>query len=232
MILVLGLLFTAGCVAVSARRLFCVVELTPFDHASLAAALRERRPRLPAEPLHALEVVLSEMPGADWEREAAAALGRHAAGCQALVGELMTELDARAQRWARAPRVCASLASSFGFLLATVALLGGLSELEGQTGGASAGFVMAGVFDALDVVAVGMVGVAFCLAIQRRARAAVTMRLAAADRFVDVLESLSVGEGSALAEQGARASVGPPQVKDAIPSPIVQVTTVASKGSL
>ena len=36
----------------------------------------------------------------------------------ALVNEQLAELDYLAQRWERVPRVCASISTSFGFLLA------------------------------------------------------------------------------------------------------------------
>jgi hypothetical protein len=231
-IFLLGLVFTAGCVAASAWRLFCVIELTPVDHASLAAALRSGRQRLPADPLHALEVIFAATPRADWECDAVRAFGRRVEASQALVGEVMTELDARAQRWVRVPRVCASLSSSFGFLLATVALRAGLSRLMGPLLESSVASVNAGVFEALDVVAVGLVGAAFCMAIQYQARAAVRARVAASERLVEVMETLRAREGSTLAGPGPRASVDLLHVKDEVPSPIVEVTAVASKGSL
>jgi hypothetical protein len=184
-ILLLGVLVSAACVIASARRLRCVVELGPIDHATIHEALRVRR-----GPLCTLEALFSATPGADWERDAVLALAQPLELRPALVGELMTELDFRAQSWSRVPRVCASLASSFGFLLATLSLRLGLADLAGPVGDSSVLAVNDAILDALDVAAVGLVGTALCIAIHYRARASLAGRLAASERLVELMGSL------------------------------------------
>jgi len=190
-------------------RLFYAVVATPIDPSLLSTSLRAAKADLPRDSLNVLDGLLSSVPGADWERDVVRALAHPADPRSALVGEAMTELDFRTRRWARVPRVCASLASSFGFLLATVALRVGLSDLVGTLDPSEVLSVNAAVLDAIDVAAVGLVGTAFCVAIQYRARAAVGVRLAGAERLVEVLESLEVADGGALAGAVARASVDP-----------------------
>jgi hypothetical protein len=79
--------------------------------------------------------------------------------------------------------------------------------------------VNAAVLDAVDVAAVGLVGAAFCIAFQFRARVALAARLSGADRFIEALEGLD--DGAALVRATARGSVVGPHVAEALPSPLV-----------
>jgi hypothetical protein len=213
-ILVVALFFTFGCVLASLARLFYVVVATPVDPSSLAARLRTAKADLPPDPLRALDHALDAIPRADWERDLVRGLMQPAEPRAARVGEAMTELDFLLRRWARVPRVCASLASSFGFLLATVALRVGLSDLAGTLDSDQVLSVNGAVLDAIDVAAVGLVGTAFCIAIQYRGRAAVGVRLAGAERLVEVLEGFEDAHGGALAATAARASVDAPKTTE------------------
>jgi ABC-type xylose transport system permease subunit len=116
---------------------------------------------------------------------AAAEPGREARG--AALGELLTELDGRLQEGARIPRVCASIATSTGFLCATAALLQGLSA--GPAGeplvAAESLFV-----SALASLAAGIAGATFCAAVHLRARRASRARAAGGDALVHRLLSL------------------------------------------
>jgi hypothetical protein len=199
-ILLTGVLFASLCVAVSVRRLTFAVELTPFDHARLTPALRERWSRMGADPVGSLRQALAVEACARWEVELLAALEHQGEARQAYLSEALTDLDARAQRWVRVPRVCASLSSSFGFLLATVALRAGLADVPQVPVGAVNDAINAGVFAAIDVVALGLAGAAMCVAVQGQARRAAAARLAAAVRFVEGLDGLApADEGSPLA---------------------------------
>jgi hypothetical protein len=105
-----------------------------------------------------------------------------------LVNEQLTELDGRAQRWVRVPRVCASLATSAGFLLASIALVQGLAvpaEDDAPTGAGAA------IMGALNALAIGIAGTSFCYAVHVRARRLVRERMAAVDRLVLRLESVA-----------------------------------------
>jgi hypothetical protein len=119
-------------------------------------------------------------PGTDWERDLFEALDAPDPARIALVNEQLTELDYRAQGWGRVPRVCASISTSFGFLLAfaMVARLASATDLD----------VGAAITGAINVVAVGVAGAAFCIAAQGRAGKIARERLAATDRLVSYLE--------------------------------------------
>jgi alkylhydroperoxidase family enzyme len=127
----------------------------------------------------------------------------------------MTDLDFRSRRWAKVPRVTASLSSTFGFLLATMALRVGLSDLVGALDDSTVLSVNSAVLDAVDVAAIGLVGAAFCVAVHARARAALTERLRDADRLVDLLERLGEGAIEPFPDPSRRASVSPPDAPGA-----------------
>ncbi len=117
---------------------------------------------------------------ADWERAWIEALGARAEVRTALTNEQLSELDYRAQHWARVPRVCASIASSSGFLLASLAMRAGLASDDGDVNGAIA--------SALNAATIGLAGAAFCVAAHLRARVVVRDRMAGIDRLVERLE--------------------------------------------
>jgi hypothetical protein len=110
-----------------------------------------------------------------------------AAEREAGVSEQLLELDWRAQRWQRVPRVCASIATSAGFLCASLSLMRGLAEPEADAGPA--------LVAALGSLMLGIAGTSFCVAVHLRARRALRERLAATERLVDRLRSLAAGEG-------------------------------------
>ena len=190
MVLALALAFTLACVAASAVRLLYVTGATPVDPSAFVAAVRAAGDGSAPASLAALDTALRGLPEAEWERDVVRAMGEPTELRPALIGEAMTDLDFRARRWLRVPRVCASLSSSFGFLLATIALRVGLSDLAGTLDPDEVFSVNAAVLDAIDVAALGLVGTAFCIAIQYRARTALAARLAGAERFVELVESL------------------------------------------
>jgi hypothetical protein len=119
----------------------------------------------------------------------------------ALVNEQLAELDGRAQSWARIPRVCASVATSAGFLLASVVLVQGLAVSPGDDDPVGTRAVIEG---ALDAVAIGIAGASFCFAVHVRARRIVRDRLAAVDRLVVRLESVASEAGESPTRTAAR----------------------------
>jgi hypothetical protein len=205
-LLTLAITVTCGCIAASGRRLAYVLGLTTIDSGALVAALRHFRGAGRGLPLPLLRESFLELPGADWERELVTALADAGPMRAALVGEAMTELDFRAKRWSGVPRVAASLASSFGFLLATVVVRVGLSGLAGGLDDGEVGAVDGTILDALDVAAVGLVGAAICIAIHFRSRALLPSRLLAAEQLVELLEGWEE-EATPLATRGDHDSV-------------------------
>jgi hypothetical protein len=133
----------------------------------------------------ALAEAIADVPEADWERAVLDAFTQPEAARNALVNEQLGEMDFRLQRWSRVPRVCASVASTGGFLLATLALTTGLSDGVPLDSGGTL------VNDAIGAVTFGIAGAVFCVAAQFRARDEAKERLRAADKLIERLERLA-----------------------------------------
>lgn len=185
MLALLSALVAVGCILASARRLAWAVAPTSLDAAFLLQSMRGPSP----PPLPALRKAVLSRDDLGWERDVFRALAEpDARSRDALVDEQLLELDWAARRWARVPRVCASIATSAGFLFGSLALLRGL-ELPADEGAAPA--LGATLIAALNALAVGIAGTAFCVAVHVRARRVVSERVAAAERLVDALRGLS-----------------------------------------
>lgn len=191
MIPFVAVLVALACAAASARRVWFAANATALHPEDIHAALaRARGP----EAITALRELVANEPEADWERELLDALTAPVAHRIALVNEQLTELDYRIQRWARVPRVCASIATSFGFMLATLVLRKGLAD-TGDVPIEVGEMVLKGlVADALMVGAMGLIGTAFCIGAQREARRIAKGRSVGADKLVERLEELLLAE--------------------------------------
>lgn len=164
-----------GCIAASTRRLSFAIAPTFLDVPTLVQALRAGlRPKALAEAIR-------DIPEADWERGVLDALDQPEAARNALLNEQLSEMDYRLQRWSRVPRVCASVASTGGFLLATMALTVGLNDGVALDSGTL-------VHDAISAVTLGIAGAVYCVAAQFRALSEVKDRLAATDKLIERLE--------------------------------------------
>lgn len=182
-----AVLVALACAAASARRVWYAANATALQPDVVCDALEGATG---PEALDRLRVVIAEVPDADWERELLETLAAPPEQRAALVNEQLTELDYRIQRWARVPRVCASISTSFGFLLATLVLRTALSD-TGDVPIEIGEIVIRGlVGDALTVGAMGIVGTAFCIGAQGEARRIARARVAGADRLVERLEAL------------------------------------------
>src|SRR5580698_6325336 len=106
---IIAAVIAASCVAASLRRLEFAAEATALDAGVLLTAIGES-----PEAWRAIRAEIDREPAASWERELVLALDSQQ---PALVNEQLGDLDYVSQRWARVPRVCASIASSSGFLL-------------------------------------------------------------------------------------------------------------------
>jgi hypothetical protein len=186
MLAVLSAIAAVGCILVSARRLRWAVAPTSLDPRLLCDALRTSPDSLRQSMVEAL-VARADL---GWEHDLGVAITENAGEArEALVAEQTLELDWALQRWATVPRVCASIATSAGFMFASVALLQGLSVPADPESGA----VWATLMTALDALAVGIAGTAFCVAVHLRVRRRVAGRLAAAQKLADQLSSLPEG---------------------------------------
>jgi hypothetical protein len=187
-----SVLVATACALASARRLAWAVAPTFLDAGMLSEALG-------SDDAGALCRKLGDAIGADerlrWEHdlfEAFASPDRRTK--DGLLNEQLLELDGGVQRWARVPRVCASIAMSAGVLFASLALLRGLAvAAEGETGG-----IQGSLGPALCALTIGMAGASFCIAVHVRAARVLRERLAGTDRLVNRLEALARVRGRAV----------------------------------
>jgi hypothetical protein len=181
----LSCLVAVACIVASARRLAQAVDLTSLHPGLLLDALKGDDAPAVCAKLYDAVATDSRF---DWERDLLSAFTVAPPMREALVNEQLTELDWRAQRWARIPRVCASVATSAGFLLASIALVQGLSAPADDDTPLGTREAIVG---ALSALAIGIAGTSFCYAVHVRARRIVRDRLAAVDRLIVRLESVS-----------------------------------------
>jgi len=182
-----AVLVALACAAASARRVWFAANATALHPEDINAALAKAKGPGAVEALRAL---VAKEPAADWERDLLDALAAPPALRVALVNEQLTELDYRIQRWVRVPRVCASIATSFGFMLATLVLRKGLAD-TGEVPIEVGEMIVKGlVADALMVGAMGLIGTAFCIGAQSEAKRIAKARSVGADRLVERLEEL------------------------------------------
>ena len=196
---------TGACVWASARRLAFAVAPTEFDPVVMLHALRGAGGR------DAIELAIGALDEQAWERSLVSALGSPVGQRAALLNEALGELDLLVHRWARVPRVCASVASTSSFMLASMALRAGLTASGDVADAGFASYLNATMLDAVNVAAVGVAGAAFCIAAQYRARRAAKAHLEAADKFVAALEAapevgFEPGSSSAHAQEMSASS--------------------------
>lgn len=173
-----------ACVLASARRLSWAVAPTALDAKLVIEWLRDDQ-RGPAR-FERLRAAVERHPECEWERDLFAAFAQTGHARDALVNEQLTEFDWRVQRGSRVPRVCASIATSAGFLCASIVVLRGLSAFPDD---GEAGPLLGSVIGpALDAFAAGIAGTSFCVAVVVRARRAAQDRLKSVDRLVEALE--------------------------------------------
>jgi hypothetical protein len=176
----LAAIVAAGCVLASLRRLATSVAPTSLD----ADTLRQAVTSVPA--LRRLRDAIGDDPDLPWERGLFAAFEeRDGPSRDALVNEQLTELDGVAGSWARVPRVCASVATSAGFLLACMALLKALAA-PGPDGA-----IVSAMVSAIDAFSIGIAAGALCAVIHVRARRASRRSMAAIDALVERMQVLS-----------------------------------------
>jgi hypothetical protein len=199
-------LFTLGaaivalaCVVASGRRLAHAVAPTGLDPRMVAKALEQEAGEKGVAVLRALRSAAATDGRLQWESELFAAFDEaDERQRDALVNEQLLELEGRLARSSRVPRVCASIATSAGLLLGTLALVRGLATPPEEGGIASQGALSS----ALAAVSLGIAATAFCVAVHVRAGRIAAERRAAFDDLVALLQRLRSGASGA----GERAS--------------------------
>ena len=180
-----------ACASASAQRLRLAAGATWIDPGPVLDAIRGERSRARVA-WDAIAEAIRREPMATWERAwldaTGARDGEAPAARAARVNEELAELDYASQRWARVPRVAARVATTSGFLLASLAMCSALT--------AESIDVSAVITGAINAITVGVAGAVFCVAIDARARALVKNRLAAMDRLVDRVEALLEANGA------------------------------------
>ena len=121
---------------------------------------------------------------------------------EARLGEEMTEVEGRSERWARVPRVGASVASSAGFLFAALALIHAFGLPAGDDMLDPTGPVHVAIASALGALALGMAAAAFCASVHMRARRARRERMSAVSRLFDLARHASASDGIDEGEAG------------------------------
>jgi hypothetical protein len=116
------------------------------------------------------------------------------------LNEQLMELEGRADRWSRVPRVCASIGTSAGFLLASIALVEGLGLPDGEEGTGAAA-IQGAMFSALGALSLGIAATSFCVAVHVRAARVSRERRQAIDELVERLERLrSMSDGEPMSD--------------------------------
>jgi hypothetical protein len=194
-------LVALACLVASARRVFFAHTATRYDLGRLVEELRGNAGALRSSRLR--ERLLESD---SWEGDVVRALSAQDARIRvAELNEALTELDFRLGRWARVPRVCASLSSSIGFLLAALLLRRGLSDPTALSGDV-ADLVTSGIVgQAMAVAGFGLAGAVGCAAFQARGQRAAKACSAAADAFLERLETLDARERAAVATPASAA---------------------------
>jgi hypothetical protein len=175
----LSAIVACACVLACAFRLAWAVAPSSLD----AGLLLQRLDGWDAGMEKAIETSLGSSPSLAPDQGLWAALAcRDATERDALLNEELLDLRWRAERWARVPRVSASIATSTGFLFGCIALIEGLSNP------ATLQDVGRAVTPAIDSLSVSIAGASFCIAVHMRAGRAAKQRLAAMERLVDRLQ--------------------------------------------
>jgi len=178
-----------GCVAACTRRLYFATTPIAIHPAVWLAHVRRGEGERVAR-------AASRMPAASWERELLAALAEPDEEARTgRVNEQLSELDFLLARWARVPRVCASISSSAGFLFGSLAVRFGLVALENVPAEASHDAINAVILQAVNVAVLGMAGASYAIAAQYAARKAARALSHDVELLVDALESLPEGNG-------------------------------------
>ncbi|MBK6690936.1 MAG: hypothetical protein IPG50_01805 [Myxococcales bacterium] len=178
-------LVSVACVAAAARRLVFLLDASAFDPDLLLNALRGDAGQRLVGPL--VDAMVKEGHVAD-ESDLLVAIRSNAD--PGMLSEHLLELDYRFERWARVPRVCASIASSTGLLFATWAMRAALGSAPALGDEAFNGAVEAAIGQALAVVGVGAVGTIACIAVVYEARRLGRARRSAFDQLTRRLEVL------------------------------------------
>ncbi len=185
---IVAALIALGCAAACTRRLYYATNPIAF-HPSIWLA------RIKAGEGDAAAIAVRRTPEAVWERELLDAVGETNPDLRAgRVHEQLTELDFMLGRWARVPRVCASVASSAGFLCGSLVLRYGLVAASNSVEELRREEINACVMAAVNVAALGVAGTVFSIASQARARTASKAFQRAADALVQTLEEVPRGE--------------------------------------
>lgn len=182
-LVVLAAIVALGCALASARRLYLATTALALHPAVWLDALEHGKG-------DAVARAVKDDPRADWERELVEATSEPDENARAArVNELLIDLDFRLARWERVPRVCASIASSAGFLFGSLMLRYGLVATEAMPDDARGDAINAVVIQAVNIAAFGIAGAAFAIAAQYRARRAAKAYQLAADTLVQALET-------------------------------------------
>lgn len=177
---VVAAIISLACVLAGLRRMWLAVEPGGLDAELLARAVTD------AGALQRLHAGLVTRAGPSLESDLlGAACDAHAESRGQLIDEQVIEADWLTQRWAPVPRVCASIATSAGFLCACMLVIQNVTADPADAGTAPS------LLSALGAVALGVAGASFCISVHIRLRPLMRARRAATTRLVERLRGLA-----------------------------------------
>jgi hypothetical protein len=178
LVIVVACLLCALCMLMSVRHMWRVWHALDSDLTVLTAILLR-------DGMAAVFPVLQGARSGSFEAEVYAALcvhTEHGADVEQLLGEPAAEVEFALARSARVPLMCARIASTTGFLSASLRMRAGLVD-DYATDAATLEIIQSGV----DMVAVGLATALCCVAVQRTAATLARETQRAVDLFVDAL---------------------------------------------
>lgn len=173
--IIVAIFMSSACMIVAFRRLLGVLQFPAVDLRTLLAAMKDRKSDVVA--------LLAEAEEGSWERLCAEGHRLTGDAAHAILNEALLELQFGLSKGARVPRITASVASSMGFLLASLVLRRGLVSAEDAPVPVFDGLIIV----ALNVVAVGIAGAVTCAAAGRIATGIAKTRWKDGEALVDAL---------------------------------------------
>jgi hypothetical protein len=175
----LSVLVAVLCIVASLRRLARAAAPLSLNVEELCIALTD------VESARRLHSALADALEAEWTRDLFTTfLERDTRVRDALINELLTDLEGHRSAWSRVPRVSARVAASAGFLFATILFLRSLAVADTAP-------LASAIVPAINAFSIGIAAAAFCIAIHVCAVRADRDSTLAIDGLVRRMESIT-----------------------------------------
>ncbi|MFO0663103.1 MAG: hypothetical protein U0174_04080 [Polyangiaceae bacterium] len=201
--LVVSIVVSSACAVVALRRLFGVLGFPSFDLRALLAELKEKP--------SAVVALLRARGAGTWEHLCAEGYRQKGDAAAATLNEALLELEHGLSKGARVPRVTASVASSVGFLLASLVIRRGLTSAAEEPTPVFDGLIVV----ALNVVCVGVAGAVTCATAGTIANRIAKARWKEGEGLIDALRHPEAAAEAGFVEGGSAS--GPASSSTATP---------------